>query len=129
MKSSAPLSKVQYGLYVECVAHQGEACYNLPYLYVLDGSLDEDRLCRAIESAVAAHPTLFTRIGLNSDGDPMQTIDDTETFTLAVENISDIEAEKQQMIVPLTSTTTVCSTSACSRILSTSISSSTSTIS
>ena len=100
MKTIAPLSKVQYGLYVECVAHQGEACYNLPYLYVLDGSLDEDRLCRAIESAVAAHPTLFTRIELNSDGDPMQTIDDTETFTLAVENISDIEAEKQQMIVP-----------------------------
>ena len=100
MKTTAPLSKVQYGLYVECVAHQGEACYNLPYLYVLDSSLDEDRLCRAIESAVAAHPTLFTRIELNSDGDPIQTIDDTETFTLAVENISDIEAEKQQMIVP-----------------------------
>ncbi len=100
MKTSAPLSKVQYGLYVECVAHQGEACYNLPYLYVLDGSLDEDRLCRAIESAVAAHPTLFTRIGLNSDGDPLQVIDDTETFMLAVENISDIEVEKLQMIVP-----------------------------
>ena len=40
MKTSAPLSKVQYGLYVECVAHLGEACYNLPYLYVLDGTLD-----------------------------------------------------------------------------------------
>ena len=100
MKTSAPLSKVQYGLYVECVAHQGEACYNLPYLYVLDGSLDEDRLCRAIEAAVAAHPTLFTRIELDGQGDPLQTIDDGEVFTLSVETVKDIEAEKQQMIVP-----------------------------
>lgn len=74
---------------MECVAHQGEPCYNLPYLYVLDGSLDEVRLCRAIEAAVAAHPTLFTRIELDAQGDPMQTVDDTETFTLTVENIED----------------------------------------
>ena len=100
MKTTAPLSKVQYGLYVECVAHQGEPCYNLPYLYVLDGSLDEERLRQAIETAVAAHPTLFTRIELNEQGDPLQTIDDTETFTLNVEHIDDIEAEKQRMIVP-----------------------------
>ncbi|MBQ3698795.1 MAG: amino acid adenylation domain-containing protein [Prevotella sp.] len=100
MKTSAPLTKTQYGLYVECVSHQGEACYNLPYLYVLDGNLDEEKLCRAIAAAVAAHPTMFTHIELNSDGDPLQVIDDSETFTLAVENISDIEVEKQRMIVP-----------------------------
>ena len=100
MKTSAPLSKVQYGLYVECVAHQGEACYNLPYLYVLDGSLDGEKLCRAIETAVAAHPTLFTRIELNEQGDPLQAIDNAETFELKVEHIDDIEAEKQRMIVP-----------------------------
>ena len=105
MKSSAPLSKVQYGLYVECVAHQGEACYNLPYLYVLDGTLDEEKLRKAIETAVAAHPTLFTRIELNEQGDPLQTIDDTETFTLNIENgILNIENggtfNGQPLIVP-----------------------------
>ena len=56
MTKSAPLTKVQYGIYAECIAHQGEACYNLPYLYVLDGSLDEGRLKAAVEAAVAAHP-------------------------------------------------------------------------
>ena len=100
MKSSAPLSKVQYGLYVECVAHQGEACYNLPYLYVLDGTLEEGKLKKAIETAVAAHPTLFTRIELNEQGDPMQTINSDEVFVLDVETVADIEAEKQKMIVP-----------------------------
>ena len=100
MKTTAPLSKVQFGLYVECVAHQGEACYNLPYLYVLDGELDGERLCRAIEAAVKAHPTLFTRIRLEESGDPLQTVDDAETFSLSVELVDDIEVAKQQLIVP-----------------------------
>ena len=95
MKTVSPLTKVQFGLYVECVAHQGEACYNLPYLYVLDGSLDEERLKAAIETAVKAHPTLFTRIELNEQGDPLQTIDHTETFTLNVEQVNDFKLEEK----------------------------------
>ena len=100
MKTSAPLSKTQYGLYVECVNHPGEACYNLPYLYVLDISLEEERLRKAIETAVKAHPTLFTRLQLNEDGEPLQTIDDSETFILKLEEVDDIEAMKQKLIVP-----------------------------
>ena len=100
MKTITPLSKTQYGLYVECVAHQGEACYNIPYLYTLDGSLDGEKLCRAIEAAVATHPTLFTRIELTEQGNPLQVIDDSETFTLTVENVSDIEAAKASFIQP-----------------------------
>ena len=68
MNTTAPLSKAQYGLYVECVAHMGEICYNVPYLYILDGSLDKERLRQAVEKAVKAHPTLFTRIVLNDKG-------------------------------------------------------------
>ena len=86
MKTIAPLTKVQYGIYAECIAHQGEVCYNLPYLYILDGSLDEEKLKKAVETAVAAHPTLFTRIMVNEQGDPQQTVDDSETFTLNVEH-------------------------------------------
>ena len=100
MKTTAPLSKVQYGLYVECVAHQGEACYNIPYLYTLDGSLDGERLCRAIEAAVTMHPTLFTRIEQNEQGDPVQVIDDTERFELVVETVADIEAVKAPFVQP-----------------------------
>ena len=100
MKTSAPLTKTQYGLYVECLNHPGEPCYDVPFLYVLDGSLDEDRLRKAVETAVAAHPTLFTRIELTDEGEPVQTIDDTETFSLQVEHIDDIEAAKKTMIQP-----------------------------
>ena len=100
MKTSAPLTKTQYGLYVECVNHPGEPCYNVPCFYILDGSLDEERLRKAVETVVSAHPTLFTRIELTDQGDPVQTVDDTETFSLQVEHIDDIEAEKQTMIQP-----------------------------
>ena len=100
MKTSAPLSKPQYGLYVECMAHQGELCYNLPIMFTLDGSLDGERLRQAIETTVANHPTLFTRIGLTLDGEPIQTIDDSETFTLLLEDTADINAEKASFTKP-----------------------------
>lgn len=101
MKTTAPLSKVQYGLYVECLEHTCEAYYNLPYLYVLDGSLEEERLRKAIETAVFAHPTLFTRLELDAEGEPVQTIDmDNEQWELKVEEVQDIEALKPQLIVP-----------------------------
>ena len=102
MKNSAPLSKTQYGLYVECMNHQGEACYNIPYLYTFDGSLDGERLAKAIEEAVKAHPTLFTRIELGGDGEPVQTIDDAEVsgFKIQVSDCADIEAEKAKFIEP-----------------------------
>ena len=101
MKTSAPLSKVQYGLYVECVSHQGEAFYNLPYLYELDGSLDGERLRRAVIAALKSHPTIFTRIVLDDGGEPLQTIDlDNEDFSLEIEEIKDIEHEKQHFIQP-----------------------------
>ena len=97
MKTSAPLSRVQYGLYVECAQHPGEAYYNIPYFYVLDGSLDGERLCKALETMVYAHPTLFTRIELNDDGEPLQTIDDTETFSIEVEHTQDLNLEEKDL--------------------------------
>ena len=100
MKTKAPLTKSQYGIYAECVGHQGEPVYQLPYLYILDKDLDGRQLERAVETAVKAHPTLFTRIVLNDEGEPEQTIDDTETFTPVVEEIADIEAVKEQLVVP-----------------------------
>ncbi|MBQ6193777.1 MAG: amino acid adenylation domain-containing protein [Prevotella sp.] len=101
MKRVAPLSKVQYGIYAECANHIGEICYNLPYLYTLDKSLDEERLRIAIIDTVEAHPTLFTRIELTDDGEPMQTIDmDNEKWELDIEDTDDIEKTAAQLVAP-----------------------------
>ncbi len=101
MKLTAPLSKSQYGIYVESASHTGEPCYNLPYIYVLDGSLDAPRLLTAIETAFKAHPTLFTRISLDESGEPQQSIDmDNESWSLDIEDIQDIEQERARLVQP-----------------------------
>ena len=101
MKISAPLSKAQYGIYAECVGHIGEVCYNLPYLYYIDRSLDGDQLCHAIMFIMKDHPTLFTRIELNDDGEPVQTIDmENEVWNLEIEEVDDIEEKKKELVVP-----------------------------
>ena len=101
MKQISPLSKVQYGIYVECANRIGEICYNLPYLYELDKSLDEERLRTAVIDTVEAHPTLFTRIELTDDGEPVQTIDmDNEEWELDVEDVDDIEQTAAQLVRP-----------------------------
>ena len=101
MKNIAPLSKSQLGIYAECVQHENEVFYNLPFLYVFDGSIDADRLCRAIEATVQAHPVFFTRIELSDEGEPLQTIDlEKEEFHLSVEQFTDLEAEKRKFIEP-----------------------------
>ncbi len=101
MKTTAPLTRVQYELYAECVTHPGESLYNLPYLYTLDGNLDGQRLRDAIVTAVNAHPTLFTRIELDADGEPLQCVDrDNEQWEPDIEEIADIEAVKPTLIVP-----------------------------
>ena len=101
MKLTAPLSTSQFGIYVECANHQGEPCYNLPFVYVLDRSLDGQRLLEAVETAFKAHPTLFTRIELGEDGEPIQTLDvANEQWSLNIEDIQDIEQEKAQFVEP-----------------------------
>ena len=101
MKRSAPLTKSQFGIYVECVGHRGEPYYNLPFIHIIDRSLDGERLLAAIETAFKAHPTLFTRIEMDNNGEPLQTIDmDNETWSLAIEDVTDIEQEKTRFTQP-----------------------------
>jgi NRPS condensation-like uncharacterized protein len=79
----------------------GEICYNLPYIYVLDGSLDGNCLLTAIETAFKAHPTLFTRITVGGDGEPVQTLDlEQESWSLGIRDIQDIEQEKPRLVKP-----------------------------
>ena len=101
MKQVAPLTSSQYGIYAECVGHQGEVFYNLPYVHTLDGSLDGQRLCEAIQATVAAHPSLFTRIALNDEGLPTQSFDDAgEPWTIGIEETDDMESLKPSLVKP-----------------------------
>ena len=102
MKNAFPLSKAQYGLYVDCMNNIGKIYYNCSFCYHLDASLDGERMCRAIETAVKAHPALFMRIVLNEDGEPMQRVDvdDQNGWSLTLENTTDIEREIIDFVQP-----------------------------
>ena len=78
------LTQSQMGIYLECMDKKGELAYNLPYLYVFDKSLDGERFCKAVEAAIKAHPTLFTRLKLNGDEIPVMYIEE-EPLSLKVE--------------------------------------------
>ena len=75
-----PLSQTQSGIYFESVRMGGSA-YNRHYLYTLDKSLDMERLAKAIEKTVQAHPYMEVRISQDSNG--------TITQLLPLPNIPD----------------------------------------
>lgn len=130
MKTTYPLSKSQYGIYVECMNNSGQVCYNIGFHYQLDGSLDGQRLCKAIETAFKAHPTYFTRIGLNEENEPVQSIDmSQEDWSLTI-NKPRISKKKELLSSSLIIyTKTVCSEHVSFRIQPISTFLSTSTIS
>ena len=95
MKQTVPLSSSQLGIFAVCNDHKGEICYNLPFCFGFDGSLDGERLRQAVMAYVYAHPILFARIGMNDEGEPLMTLDlDNEQWDLEMEEVADIEAEK-----------------------------------
>lgn len=63
-----PLSKTEYGIYIEQIS-SGDCAYNLPLLIGLPDRMDIDRLERAIRTAVDAHPCLFTSFGVDENGE------------------------------------------------------------
>lgn len=64
---NVPLSQTQLGMSFESV-RMGGCAYNRHYLYTLDKSLDMERLARAIEKTVQAHPYMEVRISQDSNG-------------------------------------------------------------
>ena len=85
-KQQYTLTQAQMGIYLECQDKGGD-CYSLPYLYKFDHTLNPDRMCRAVETALKAHPTLFTVIEVRDDGIPVQHIE-TKPLSLSIEPLN-----------------------------------------
>jgi amino acid adenylation domain-containing protein len=70
-----PMSPAQEQLWFIDEFHQGLPAHNLPYLVRLRGPLDTAALGRALDSAVARHEALRTRLLAAGDGRPVQQVD------------------------------------------------------
>lgn len=86
-----PLSQTQLGIYVECMPHQGKTLYNNAMLFKLTDDIDTNRLARACEAVVEAHPYIKTRLFVDEEGHPRQCRNDEEPYHQPVESLSETE--------------------------------------
>ena len=97
-----PLSQTQLGIYVECMSRQGEVAYNNGMLFRLNPAIDADKLSKACETVVEAHPFIKTRLFVDSQGNPRQLRNDAEAYHQSVETLTQqaFEKLKQELIYP-----------------------------
>ncbi len=68
MPLSAPLTKSQLGIYLECLKDRESDRYHIPLLFKLDGETDGQRLLEAIWQAIEAHPAMKSSVEAQSGG-------------------------------------------------------------
>ena len=64
-----PLSQTQIGIYVTCINSHDEGQYNFDMLYTLDDDTDLDRLAKALDKVIEAHPYVKARITTDENGE------------------------------------------------------------
>ena len=57
-----PVTRTQMGIYIECSANPGSVTYNIPALLKLGDGVDTEKLARAAETALDAHPYVKTTL-------------------------------------------------------------------
>ena len=86
IQENYPLTNTQEGIFIECTANMGSTIYNIPYLLKLDKKVDLDKLEEAIDSTVAAHPYLKTRLFMSDEGEVLQKRNDAFTYKTQIIN-------------------------------------------
>ena len=94
LQKDYPLSQTQLGIYVECMSEQGNTLYNNAILFKLTDDIDTNRLARACEAVVEAHPYIKTRLFVDKEGHPRQRRNDEEPYYQQVESMSETEFMK-----------------------------------
>ena len=95
--SDYPLSESQNGILVECISKPESTVYNIPYLFKLSDKIDLDRLKKAIEATINAHPYLKIKLFVEDDGEIRVCRDDPKLPAVEI-----IESEKlpEKLVTP-----------------------------
>ncbi len=97
---TCPLSSVQQGVYVECLASPNSTAYNIPLLLKLDPSVDADRLKAALTAAIDAHPYLKMQLVVSGSGKVMTERHDTDPIEITVLQRSDLHLGFSELVRP-----------------------------
>ncbi|MCR5604961.1 MAG: amino acid adenylation domain-containing protein [Lachnospiraceae bacterium] len=93
-KESYPLSSSQLGIYIESMNRDGEAVYNNPILLRIGNGVDMDKLGKACEAVVKAHPFIKLKLKADEDGNPVQLRNEDSEYKQTVEKLSEEEFQK-----------------------------------
>ncbi len=89
---NVPLSSAQFGVYSECMKNPYDTFYNIPFFYKFPVSFDADKLAKAVETVLLAHPYIFTRLVVEKD-DVAQEKQDIKEYKVPVKEISASELD------------------------------------
>ncbi|MBR6108400.1 MAG: amino acid adenylation domain-containing protein [Clostridia bacterium] len=92
-----PLSETQNGILVECISKPGSTVYNIPYLFRLSDGIDTERLKKAMEAVINAHPYLKIKLFADEDGEIRVCRDDPKA---PVVDIVDAEKLPENLVTP-----------------------------
>jgi amino acid adenylation domain-containing protein/thioester reductase-like protein len=95
-----PLSSVQQGVYVECLASPNSTAYNIPLLLKLDPSVDAGRLKNALTAAIDAHPYLKARLTVDGSGKTLAERHDTDKIEIEMLDRSDLHLGFSELVRP-----------------------------
>ena len=96
-----PLTGSQKGIFAECMKNPDSTVYNIPFLFELEASVDEQKLANAITKMVDAHSYLLTKVYLNDDGEMVQgPCEDTFVPEIIQHTDSEFETLKEQLVRP-----------------------------
>lgn len=101
MSNRIPLSQSQLGIYAECIGHDNEVYYQLPYIYTFPAGTDSQRLSEAVQATFNNHQVLFSRIVTDDNGEPAMELHEPETINIKIRKTNDIEQEKNSLLEPM----------------------------
>ena len=94
-----PLSKTEYGIYLEFISNPKSTAYNLPLFLTLDKNTDTEKLRKAVETTIENHSYLKSKLYFDNDGNVYKKISE-EPVNIEIKEISDSDFNKADYIYP-----------------------------
>ena len=94
-----PLTGSQKGIFAECAKNPETTIYNIPFLFTLDNSIEEEKLANAVTRTIQAHSYMTARFGINEDGEMVQK-PFSEDFVPEIIKTTDSEFKKNALVKP-----------------------------
>lgn len=97
--NAIPLSKTEYGIYVEFINNPQSTAYNLPLFLTLKKDTDIEKLKKSVQTAFENHPYLKSRLYADNDGNVYKKCGD-EPVKIETNEMADSDFNKADFIYP-----------------------------